>query len=104
LKANGKLHREKGPASISLEVETDIGEEDITWYQNGHYHRLDGPAIVKKERKWLECDCDGTNCLYHSHREWYIDNCTKWYIHDICVTKRQHDKTRTMLALKLDKI
>ena len=44
LNANGKLHRENGPAEISY-YESG-GKEDEHYYINGVLHRLDGPAFI----------------------------------------------------------
>ncbi len=54
--AEGKLHREDGPA-----VEHPDGY--CGWYRNGERHRLDGPAVE---------DADGTKAWYRNgkvHRE-----------------------------------
>lgn len=43
----GRLHREKGPAEIFFLKNNIITSE--CWYQNGFRHRIDGPAIIRRD-------------------------------------------------------
>ena len=41
--ANGKLHRDDGPAFVSSDGQYR------TWYKNGFCHRDDGPAMIRAD-------------------------------------------------------
>ena len=56
-----KAHCEDGPASI-YEDENDVYE---SWYQDGRFHRLDGPAVMEYKKR------DGKSEL--TTTEYYID-------------------------------
>ena len=70
---NGMFHRLDGPA-----VEYSDGSKG--WYQNGMRHRLDGPAIEYPNgtKEWYQNDkrhrLDGPAIeFYHGDKEWYVD-------------------------------
>lgn len=42
---NGVCHREKGPAKVNYFDKLYIIEE---YYFKGHFHRIDGPAVIKR--------------------------------------------------------
>ena len=74
---DGKLHRLDGPA-----LERRNGSKE--WYQNGEYHRLDGPALERSNgyKEWYQNGklhrLDGP--AYEGsdgYKEWYIEG--KYY-------------------------
>ena len=77
---NGKLHREDGPAYISV-YDTQV------WYLNGKFHREDGPAVIREDgtQVWWVNGVDITDKV----NKWFGDyNLTydtlsdeeKWYL------------------------
>jgi len=70
---NGKYHRLDGPA-----IEGKYNYE--AWYQDGIYHRLDGPAVIREDgtKIWYQKGrlhrLDGPAVEYtDGYKTWYID-------------------------------
>ena len=68
---NGNLHREDGPAVVSV-----YGDYK-GWYLNGKRHREDGPAIE------------------------YYNGGKEWWINDIQYTEKEYKKKMRSIKLKL---
>lgn len=58
---NGRLHRENGPAFITINDDGEVVAE--SWFFNGMHHRTDGPAHVA-------FDDDGTLRV----EEWWVND------------------------------
>jgi hypothetical protein len=78
---NGKWHRVDGPAYISK-------DGNQIWYQNGKYHRVDGPAVIDEYGNWAwyqngKCHRVGGPAIINK------DGSQSWYVYDIETTKEK---------------
>ena len=93
---NGKYHRLDGPA-----IEYANGYK--VWYQNGKRHRLDGPAVeyVDGYKAWFQ------NGKYHRLDgpaiEW-ADGSKAWYIEGKQLTESEFNARINPVELTLDEI